>query len=399
MFLTLSNLAHYLLARGLLGPDDVVDGNFLAVEAGRRNRNFKIFRGGQPGLFVKQLSMVMPELIQAIHREAACYQLIQEHPGFAELGELTLRLRDYDPRRHTLTVELLDPSENLNELHRRVATFPTLVGDLLGRALATYQGAATRMLADPTALSFFPRSQPWVLAIAQNAETVMPNMSPASRHVVALLRQSPELYRGLAFLQAAWQPHCLLHGDIKFDNLLIQERGAEQHLRIIDWELADIGDSAWDVAGVLVAYVQAWLLAVPVDRSQPDPAVMIPSAPFKLEAVWPALRAFWNSYARARGFTAGQLEHQRFRCVSFAAARLVLTAFEISQASSEPSPIAERFVRLARAVFAEPQRAMVELFGLGADSTVVEAPRPPSGLNTPVHAYPSLPSSAEARNR
>ena len=38
MFLTASNMAHYLLARGTIPPAVVVDGDFMVIEAGRRNR-------------------------------------------------------------------------------------------------------------------------------------------------------------------------------------------------------------------------------------------------------------------------------------------------------------------------------------------------------------------------
>ncbi|NPD26877.1 phosphotransferase family protein [Corallococcus exiguus] len=363
MFLTPSNLAPYLLARGLVHADDIVQGDFMVVEAGRRNRNHKIFRGERPGLFIKQVPAVMPELLQCIHREAACYQLIQERPDLAGLAELTPSLRDYDPRQHTLTVDLIDPSENLNEHHHRVNGFPVPVGALLGRALATAHDTTARMLSDPGWPTLFPRTPHWILSLPQRAESSLRHLGPASQQVVALVRQSPVLSNGLALLQALWQPRCLIHGDLKFDNLLLQDPGDGPRLRIIDWELADVGDSAWDVAGVLAAYAQAWLLAVPGEPSRPGPPVLHALAPFPLEATWPALRAFWDAYACGRGFTPEERGRELLRCVGFAGARLVLTALEFAQGPGEPGPIVPRFVSLAQAVFAAPQRAAVELFG------------------------------------
>lgn len=366
MFLTATNLPHYLMARGQVRAGELLDGELAVIDAGRRNRNFKILRGQQQGLFVKQVPLAAPETIGSLHREAVCYQLAQDHAGFAVLKPLVPRLVDYDPRRHTLTVELLKDFENLNEFHHRVQGFPERVGALLGEALASYHGAAAQMLAEPDALTAFPRTPPWVLTIAWNAEQVMPSMSPGQRQIITLLRQSPRMLAAVGELAATWQPLCLIHGDIKWDNFLFSSSSdGREELRIIDWELADVGDAAWDVACVLTAYVQSWLMSIPVDPSQPDPGVLVPHASLRLEATWPALRAFWSAYSRNRSLSPEQLEAQLLRCVRYAGVRFLLTAFELLPGASAPSPLATLAQRLAGVILETPRRAAVELFGFG----------------------------------
>ena len=52
MYLTATNLANYLINRDIITAASVVDGDLAVVEAGRRNRNFKVIRRSNPSLFV-----------------------------------------------------------------------------------------------------------------------------------------------------------------------------------------------------------------------------------------------------------------------------------------------------------------------------------------------------------
>src|SRR5438046_1672085 len=124
MFLTATNLVHYLLSRGLVDAGAIADGDFTALESRRRNRNYRVRRKNGPSLFVKQLLMAIPELTASLHREAMCYALAGEAPELAYLQELMPRLLDYNPRVHAIVTELIDGGENLNEHHQRLGAFP-----------------------------------------------------------------------------------------------------------------------------------------------------------------------------------------------------------------------------------------------------------------------------------
>lgn len=370
MFLTATNLAHYLLSRGTITVDDIVNDAFMAMEAGRRNINFKVYRGDKPGLFIKQARVNHPETTGSIYREAAVYELGRSSAAFAPLREVAPTLVDYDPQRHTVTIELMPRAENLNEHHLRIGGFPERVGRLQGRALGAYHRGGAQMLADPADVAAFPRTPPWIFSMARNAETIMPSMSGASQQLVGVLRQTPALAGGLDVLSALWSPRGLVHGDIKWDNIVLVDQADEDSaLCVIDWELADVGDTAWDVGCALAAYVQYWLFTVPADPSQPDPAILIPHAPRPIEAIRPALRAFWEEYRRAAGLTPAEATQELFRAVLYSAGRLVLTTFELLPAAPHLTPTTALFLRLAAAIFSDPQRALAEIYGLSATET------------------------------
>src|SRR5260370_2974356 len=86
VFLTAYNLPHYLLSKGLISAQSVVDGDFVLAEAGRRNRNFKVMRPQQPGLFVKQIKSMEAQPISTIYREAAFYPAFPADVHYARLA-------------------------------------------------------------------------------------------------------------------------------------------------------------------------------------------------------------------------------------------------------------------------------------------------------------------------
>jgi aminoglycoside phosphotransferase (APT) family kinase protein len=61
------------------------------------------------------------------------------------------------------------------------------------------------------------------------------------------LDAGPAVRAAIAGLERAWTPRALLHGDVKFDNVLASDAG----LLLVDWELAGRGEPAWDLAGVV----------------------------------------------------------------------------------------------------------------------------------------------------
>ncbi len=128
MVITTNNICYYLLDRKLIDAASVVEGDFVAVETSRRNRNIKIMRKRRPGFFVKQIQNWDPQSVATLQCEATCYWLAQSDPEMAPLSTLMPKYYLYDPSRHILITELLAEGENLSEYHRRLNEFPVEIG-------------------------------------------------------------------------------------------------------------------------------------------------------------------------------------------------------------------------------------------------------------------------------
>lgn len=364
MYLTSTNIAHYLLGRGRLAPESIVTGDLIVAEAGRRNRNFKIMRKKAPGFFVKQIRTTEPQAMATLQREATCYSLAQSGRQHEDLARLMPRMVDYDPARCVLVLELLADAVNLSEHHQRLQGFPAEIGQMLGLGLGAYHSHAGRNFSQRAAKSTFAYWPPWILSLHENGPAMFQQLSAGNHRLIEILRQTPSFAQRLRDLRKEWRFETLIHGDIKWENCMVFPK-AEGGLdfRIVDWELCDIGDPAWDAGSVLQSYLVWWIFSMPV-YSEAQPEKFIQQAGCKLEDMQPAMRMFWSSYTAARGLSQRDADFLLMRCVRYGAARMVQTAFEQLHISPHLNNHAVTMLQVSLNILNEPWKAARELFGL-----------------------------------
>ncbi|WP_284773914.1 aminoglycoside phosphotransferase family protein [Agrobacterium sp. lyk4-40-TYG-31] len=365
MYLTSGTLVPYLMDRRVLSAAELLDDDITIVEAGRRNRNFKVLRRDGTGFFVKQIPLAAAETMQSVQREATLYALADSGVSTADLKALMPQIRHYDKTRHLLAVDLVPNSQSLTFYQMRVSAVAGAMEDIatqLGTVLSTCHGHATDILSTAAKQGVFPVQPPWILSFSDFGETMMPNMSGGAKGVLAAVRQEPGLKEHMALLKAEWQRGCLIHGDLKWENFLVSQpdENAKASVQLIDWELADLGDAAWDVACVLASFVQP----VIVGRFSAQGQFLGPAPAEDIARAQACCKAFWTAYTAAFSLTAQQQAQAKDRCARFAAARLVLTAYEIAQATPEISASAALAIRTATSIFNDPRSAVQQLFGL-----------------------------------
>jgi hypothetical protein len=360
VFLTASNLAPNLIARGLITAQSVVDGDFTIIEAGRRNRNFKVVREKAPGLFVKQVKSTAADAISTWQREVAFYQLVASQPAFAAFSGIVPKLIDAHPSTYSLTVELLPGAENLTEYHARVSDYPAPIGEMLGRGLGAYHSRASSIVSVAAAVPLFPRQLPWILNIGF-PEDPLPQFGAIGQQFSGLLQQYPEILPRLMMVRQEWMIDSLIHGDMKWDNCLVFRREDDsEDVSVVDWELADLGDAAWDAGSIFASYLTYYLFTLPPSQS-PEQAQA--EAQTRLARLRPALAAFWGSYARTRGLQSALAGQYLRKCVRFAAAKLIQVAFEYVINFQQVNANTGALIYIARNIFQESERAIQELTG------------------------------------
>ena len=370
MILTPANLVHYLVARGLVTPAEVVDGDFAVVDMSRRNHNLQVMRQGAPGLFVKQVQEWDPHSAETLRREATCYWLAGNDPDFAALQAMMPRYRLYDAARQVLVVELVPDAETLGEYHRRVGGFPLEVATRLGTLLGTYHREAGGRTRELPRDGVFPRTVPWVLSVHFHNPSHFGPVSPGVRQLLGIVGQYPEFHRALDEVRAEWRHDALIHGDMKWENCVVPRAGDEAEaaagLRIVDWELADIGDGCWDVGAIFQAYLTYWILTMRIPAEQVRPERLPQLAEFPLERMQPAIHAFWDAYVRARGADAGGAGELLCRSVRYGAARMIQTAWEYLTYSPQLTANALCLLQVSINVLTRYDEAIEHLLGLPA---------------------------------
>ncbi len=370
MLLNSDSVVHYLLQRGFLSFESVVEGGLVVLEAPRRNRNFKITQERQPGVFVKQVQEWDPQAIATVQREAWCYSLAKTLPELATLKEMLPEFRAYDQQRNVLVLELLAGFESLAEYQQRLGKFPVEIAVILADALGAYHRETRDKLEHLPQASIFPRMVPWILSIHLQQPGWFQSLSAANSQLLGIVKKYDQFATALDQLRAQWKFQSLIHGDIKWDNCLIQPASDENgksspKIKVVDWELADLGDPLWDVGAILQSYLSYWILSMPTWPGATADE-LVARAPFQLEVFQAPINAFWNRYTEVAQIPPEQRKEALARSIGYGATRMIQTAYEALSFAAQMNASALYLLQVSMNILLNPGEATRELFGIPA---------------------------------
>lgn len=371
--LTLETLTPYLMSRGFVAPADVVDAPndlYTVLNYSSRNRAFKVLAPGKPGLLVKQgMDPDAAEYRDTLVQEARFLQAVGSEPALRPLASFIPGLRYYDPRHAIVVGELVQPATSLTKYHLNLGefTFPREAADTAGHLLGTFHDLGARAVAAGK-LGFIRHRPPSVWSLpGRLQQQAREGDGPAAR-LHHLIQEKGSFWSSAPRLELAWgQAREVVHRDPRWDNFLLTHgRGAagRMNMRMIDWELVGLGDSAWDVAFFLCEYVRFWTFFAPSDTSVTTLDSVIERQRFAFRDWHPAAAAFWSAYCRARGFDRAEAADLRRRVVSYLPFNLALVANEsLPVAAARPWTI-EVAMELAERSAKDPKTFVADVLGL-----------------------------------
>lgn len=366
MLLNSDSVVHYLLQRGFVSFDIAVGGDLIVLKTPRRNHNFKIMLRRRPGLFVKQAQQWDSHAISTVQREGWCYSLAKTVPEFAPLLDLLPDFYWYDSVRHVLVLELLSGYENLAVYQSRERAFPVEIAETLAETLGRYHLGTRGKLETLPQASIFPRTTPWALSMHRQQAEWFSSFSAGNAQLLELVKKYDQFAIALDELVKSWNHNSLIHGDIKWDNYLVRpatDSRAKCSLKLIDWELADIGDALWDVGAILQSYVSHWINSIPVSPGATVEQLMV-QAPFPLEVFHPAMNAFWHRYTEVAEIPSASKRELLDRSVRYGAARMLQTAYESLSFSAQIHSNAIYLLQASMNILLNPEEAAEQLFGI-----------------------------------
>lgn len=353
-----SEVVHYLLDRGWLQPHIVVNGSIVVRDTSSRNRIFMVDGGESSSFVLKQGTG--PEGVAAVAREAAVYQMLGRRGG--RIRRYLPIVWEYNSARQVLVLGKASGDRDLRGHQVRSGRFSRALAASLGDALAMLHGET----AESTAAAP-QRSTPWVLSVHLLSPSIFRDASSTTLELIRIVQSVPEFGDRLDALRAGWAPSCLIHFDVKWDNLIASRvgynPGAKFVLKIIDWEAAQFGDPRWDLGSIFAHYLSLWLSSIPITGR--DPPERFPElAHFPLSRMQPAIADCWSAYRKRAGLDGAGNAQWLSAAVSYAGARLVQTAFEAAQEAAALDGRMVLHLQLASNILSRPQEAIVHLLGL-----------------------------------
>lgn len=234
---------------GLISDEVLVTQGVRVEQVGRSHPVYRLSVGGTPAYYLKSFGPTRGQTDGDPARERCVAALAAERPALAAAMPESVDWAGPDRTLVTRAVagQAAWAMDGAVE-EARPEAWAALVGMAAPVLAAVHR--ATRDLAAPGATppGALTPPLPWGLRLFSGDGPPDLFEQPHLAAEIHRAAADPATIRGLRAARACWRPMCLIHGDMKHDNLLVRDDGAGAVL--VDWEMARIGDPCWDLAGL-----------------------------------------------------------------------------------------------------------------------------------------------------
>jgi serine/threonine protein kinase len=233
-------------------------------------------------------------------KEWQIYQWLENNPKLSHLRRVFSEAIDFDRDRSVIIFNYLDRYGDLSDFYEENAVFSTAIAAAIGNTIASVHRSTLNAREYKDFL--FKDSQ-------QKIEKVKPeifsHISQENLTFLKLYQRYDSLKEAIAELKNAYQCSCLIHNDLKLDNILLhlewekiisQTTCCEDSIvRIIDWELFTWGDPGFDLGKILASYLKLWLRSLTI-AADIDLETALQLATTPLELLQPSMAALIKAY-------------------------------------------------------------------------------------------------------
>ena len=321
IILDLNNVYEYLLCKKLVHKKSIVDGNFLAVDISRKNKNIKII--SDTNYFIKQPYITDDYSVDSINRESKFYKFIFLEKRLKSIQQTMPSLIDFESQNNILITELLDKISFATDLDVYTNQL-----NILATTIASIHSVDLNLIQE-TLSSFLPLSFPKTLFIRKPSPEIFTLLSLGMLEFLKHIQQNSVLFELLINLETMWKNQTLIHGDLKHDNVIFMSDTNTKNMtcKIIDWELVDIGDPAWDISLILHDFLYGNLIEYVDNLEDENFEETCDTFEMILADTCNIFSSFWNSYSKSLTTTLIDSDFH-IRVLKYAVAKLLQTMFD-----------------------------------------------------------------------
>jgi thiamine kinase-like enzyme len=233
----------------------------------------------------------------------------------------------------------------------------------LGKTIATFHRAFENVATSNKKLHFLPKTFTFENLLIHPGPEVFINLSQANMKLLQIIQKDPKIYDILEELFACWNSKTLIHGDIKFDNIIVTREKSSRRSILTDWEMANIGDPAWDIGSIFQEFIRSWLYTLPITGTE-EAQQLLDMSKKSLQNMQYALRIFWKEYIQVIQKNPKETNDLLIKSTEFCAARLIQSAYEMLHSQTELNNIAVYMVLLSLNMIVNVSDATIHLLGI-----------------------------------
>ncbi|MBR8826588.1 MAG: phosphotransferase [Gomphosphaeria aponina SAG 52.96 = DSM 107014] len=296
-FLSTENVLDYLINQKLCSQEE----KHLCQIKSKISKNFNLLITlPDRHYLVKQESNKKEGITKGdLYQEWQIHDFIKNHPELSSVSSLISEAIKFDADCSIIIYNYLHDYGDLRDFYAKTNVFPPTLATSLGKAIATIHRST---LDGETYKEFLNRDE--IPDFIDDLEKITPEMFGElcrdAFKFFELYQRYPSLGKAVREVNASYQPCCLIHNDLKLNNILLQlnwEELSEQQniIRVIDWEKWVWGDPAFDVGNILASYLRIWLNSLLIVKDL-DIQTSLSLATTPLEKIQPSLVALIQAY-------------------------------------------------------------------------------------------------------
>jgi hypothetical protein len=295
--------------------------------------------------------------------------------SFPDLGQrlkaFLPELLHFDPDNSILVANYAIDYIDLYQYYYQANQFPIIIARSIGQLLATVHSQTFQRQEYQQFLSESVHSATSNTAIdiirrfSRITPRVFQMMPLECLQFFKLYQRFPSLSQAITDLGNSIDPSCLVHNDLKTNNILLDlqwDRAESNVIRLIDWERVSWGDPAFDLGCILGSYLEIWLDGLTISNNLSiNESLQLATTP--LELLQPSLSILVRSYLD--GFSAILETRPDYldRAIQFAGLALIQ---RVEITIDEDRIFGNRgimMLQVAKQLLCTPQAAMNTLFG------------------------------------
>lgn len=365
------NVFEYLTDLNYCSNDDRSTSKVSVISA--KNFNLLItFADGKNLLIKQEIHNSQGQTKEEFQLAWRMQQLVKNFPDFgSEISDFLPKLLHFDPVRAILIVEYSDTHIDLDDYYVNNNQFPIVVAQSIGKVLATLHGQTferreyQQFLDQQSNLDTTDTAIKIINRLSRITPDIFRAMPPECLQFFKLYQRFPSLTQAISDLGNSIRPSCLIHNDLKINNILLDlswTLPTSKVIRLIDWERAGWGDPAFDLGCILGSYLEIWLNELTISNTLSiNESLQLTGTP--LELIQPSLFSLVQSYLAS--FPAIMIARPDYldRVIQFAGLSLIQ---RIEITIDEDRVFGNRgimMLQVAKQLLCTPQAAMNTLFG------------------------------------
>ncbi|GFE68856.1 phosphotransferase [Chroococcus sp. FPU101] len=269
--LNTQNVFDYLVQQGLCTQAELNLGQVELKTA--KNFNLLLELSNARKLLVKQERPNKKKTRGELVNEWRFHEFLEQFSELNQIRSFFPEILHFNVDDSVIVLKYFDDYCDLSEFYAQEKNFDTEIATLIGTLLATihrttfehqaYQNFFEKDISNDTSKPF------WTLG--RLTPEIFGHYSADILKFFSLYQRYNSLTQAIADLTTnAFNPCCLVHNDLKLNNILLHvnwEQTSLEPIRLIDWERCSWGDPAFDLGTLIASYLGLWLGSLVVSTS------------------------------------------------------------------------------------------------------------------------------------